>query len=633
MKQDRVKQILAEIRKVKIAVYGDFCLDAYWMMDPRGSEVSAETGLQADAVARHYYTLGGASSVVANLAALQPAYIQVIGCVGDDIFGRELTRQLQQLHVDMQALVVQKENFDTVTFSKRHLEGNELPRIDFGFFNQRSLPTDDALIASLRRALQTVDVLIFNQQVPGSIPHVSFLKRANAMFEEFREKIVLLDTRHYGSQIRNIYRKTNDLDAARLNGVQTHPDDVIALPDVERFGSKLFLQLHKPVFVTRGARGIVVFDREGLCYLPGIQLLKQLDTVGAGDTTTSALALCLGAGISPRESAEFANFAAAVTVQKLFQTGTAAPAEVLEISADADYIYQPELAEDLRQARYLEGSEIEFCYPRETIPFGPIKHAVFDHDGTISTLRQGWEQTMEPVMVRAVLGDRYQTADETLYHKVVNRVRDYIDKSTGSQTILQMEALVEMVAEFGIVPPEKMLDKFGYKQIYNEALMQLVNQRLAKFQTGQFELHDYTMKGAVEFLHALKQRGVTLYLASGTDCQDVLNEAQVLGYAGLFGGRIYGAVGDIKDYSKKMIIEKIMTENKLCGPELAVFGDGPVEIRECRKRDGIAVGIVSDEVRRHGLNPEKRSRLVNAGAHLMVPDFSQADRLLEVLFG
>jgi hypothetical protein len=65
---------------------------------------------------------------------------------------------------------------------------------------------------------------------------------------------------------------------------------------------------------------------------------------------------------------------------------------------------------------------------------------------------------------------------------------------------------------------------------------------------------------------------------------------------------------------------------------LAVFGDGPVELRQCRNRDGIAVGIASDEIRRHGLSPEKRTRLIKAGAHLVTPDFAQPQKLLNLLF-
>jgi rfaE bifunctional protein kinase chain/domain len=630
MKEERIKEILARIKNVKVAVYGDFCIDAYWLLDPRGSEVSLETGLQAQAVARHYYSLGGASNVVANLAALEPASIQVIGVVGDDIFARELTRQLKKLGVDTTYLVVQKDNFDTVAFGKPYLEGKELPRMDFGFLNKRTEATDQALLNGIKNALQTADALIFNQQVPGSITNESFIDSANELFGKFRDKIVLLDSRHYGRKFKDIYRKTNDLEAAQLNNVDVKLDDVLTLADVKKYAENLYRQFGKPVFLTRGSRGIITIDSDGYHEVPGIQLLKKLDIVGAGDTVTSALALCLGAGVSPTEAAEFANIAAAVTVQKLFQTGTASGPEILEIGKDADYIYQPELATDRRGARYLDDTEIELCW--ESIPEARIKHAVFDHDGTVSTLRQGWEQVMAPVMIRAILGDKYKTADVTLYHQVRNRVLDYIDKSTGIQTIVQMEALVEMVKEFGLVPTDKIRDKFGYKEIYNDALMELVNKRIEKFKRSELDIHDYTIKGALEFLKALRKRGIKLYLASGTDCDDVVTESKALGYAELFDGGIYGSVGDIAKYSKKMVIEKIMIENNLQGPELAVFGDGPVEIRECRKRDGIALGVATDEIRRHGLNLEKRTRLVKAGAHIIVPDFSQQDKLIKLLF-
>ena len=110
-------------------------------------------------------------------------------------------------------------------------------------------------------------------------------------------------------------------------------------------------------------------------------------------------------------------------------------------------------------------------------------------------------------------------------------------------------------------------------------------------------------------------------------------EAGALGYADLFAGGIYGAAGDLSKHSKKMVIERIMTENRLKGPQLACFGDGPVEMRQCRRQGGIAVGIASDEVRRHGLNQKKRSRLVRAGAQIIVPDFSQYRQLEQFLFG
>ena len=50
---------------------------------------------------------------------------------------------------------------------------------------------------------------------------------------------------------------------------------------------------------------------------------------------------------------------------------------------------------------------------------------MFDHDGTISILREGWETVMEPVMVKAILGNKMGAADKKLIEKlqgVLNRL-------------------------------------------------------------------------------------------------------------------------------------------------------------------------------------------------------------------
>jgi phosphoglycolate phosphatase-like HAD superfamily hydrolase len=454
----------------------------------------------------------------------------------------------------------------------------------------------------------------------------------NILISDFPDKLFLLDSRHFADKFTNISIKTNEYEVAILNGVDASLGDVFKLSDVKKYAQELYNVHKKPVFVSRGNRGIIAVDDRGFYEVPGIQLLKKIDPVGAGDTTLSAIACAFAAGADSGEAIEFSNYASAVTVQKLYQTGVATGEEILEISRDADFIYQPELAEDIRQANYYQDSEIEICYELQSLQTGNIKHAVLDHDGTISALREGWEMVMEPAMIKAVLGDKYASADEHIYHKVVNRVKEFIDKSTGIQTIVQMEGLVEIVREFGFVSQEKILDKFGYKEIYNEALMEMVNIRMAKLNSSELEVSDYTIKGAVQLLKALRDRGVTLYLASGTDVQDVKTEAETLGYADMFNGGIYGAVGDINKYSKKLVIDTIISTNKLQGSELVTFGDGPVEIRECRKRNGISIGIASDEIRRHSLNPEKRVRLIKAGAHIVVPDFSQLPQLLDLLF-
>ena len=84
---------------------------------------------------------------------------------------------------------------------------------------------------------------------------------------------------------------------------------------------------------------------------------------------------------------------------------------------------------------------------------------------------------------------------------------------------------------------------------------------------------------------------------------------------------------------KREVIERVFAQKNLAGHELVCFGDGPVELREGKKRGGWAVGIASDEIRRYGLNLAKRERLISAGADMIIPDFSQLASLTKCLFG
>ncbi|HEV7379895.1 MAG TPA: PfkB family carbohydrate kinase, partial [Dyadobacter sp.] len=357
MMQSQIEEILKKIASVKIAVYGDFCLDCYWVMDPDASEVSIETGLMTETVRKQYYSPGGAANVVANISALKPELIRVIGTVGDDMHGRELTAQLQQAGADTSSLFIQQENFDTYTYLKRHFDGSEQPRIDFGSYNKRSNETETLLLTSIEKALQECDALIFNQQVTGSISNDSFIESVNALIARYPDKIVILDSRHFNSRINGTYLKANDREIAAL--VNKKFDDAVSLSDLKEWGRAIFNVKQKPVIVTCGDRGILSFDKNGDYHIPGIQLKGKLDTVGAGDTVISAVALCMAAGISVEQAATFANFAAAVTVQKRFTTGTANGDEILEVANDPDFVFNPDLAANERNAVYIINTEFE----------------------------------------------------------------------------------------------------------------------------------------------------------------------------------------------------------------------------------------------------------------------------------
>jgi beta-phosphoglucomutase-like phosphatase (HAD superfamily) len=140
--------------------------------------------------------------------------------------------------------------------------------------------------------------------------------------------------------------------------------------------------------------------------------------------------------------------------------------------------------------------------------------------------------------------------------------------------------------------------------------------------------------GSLELLEALRDRGAAIYIASGTDEEYVIEEARLLGVADFAPGRVYGAQRDHLAFSKEMVIRRILKENRVDGGSLLAFGDGYVEINDCKAAGGFAVGVASDEAGRSG-RPDvwKRERLIGSGADIIVPDYADAGTLLDYIWG
>ncbi len=626
-----LEKILKNIADIRIGIIGDFCLDVYWNIDKEKSEISVETKLSTKPVQSQFYSLGGAGNIANNLRAMGVKNISVFGVTGSDPFGCHM-RSLMKTHgITCNGLIEQKDQWNTHVYIKPVENGIEGNRIDFGNYNNLSDNVAKKLISALRGEIKKLDAVIINQQVYGSI-HISqtLQKDLQTLISSNKEKLFLLDSRSCSDLYQHTIRKLNAYEAAKLCGHNCEPDDIIAVEDAKSAGIKLCKKWKKDLFVTRGDRGCLVVKEGKVTEVSGLHIIEKTDSVGAGDSMLAGITAAMAVGADPVTAATFGNFVAGVTVQKLYQTGVASPEEIRKIGTDPDYIFTPEKADDMRSVKYYRNSEIEVV--REPICIEKISHAIFDHDGTISVLREGWEKIMEPMMMKAILGPVYARADESTYHKVLNRVGKFIDSTTGIQTLVQMQGLVKLVKEFGFVPEKEVMDEFGYKKIYNEALLDLVSKRVEKLKRGELNMDDFAIKGVVPFLHKLHESGIRLYMASGSDESDVIEEAKALGYASLFENRIYGAVGDVTKEAKKIVMDRIVKDiGQKNVRRIVAFGDGPVEIREINKRGGLAIGVASDEVRRFGLNQQKRSRLIRAGADIIISDYSQADILSKIL--
>src|SRR5438093_2501149 len=145
--------------------------------------------------------------------------------------------------------------------------------------------------------------------------------------------------------------------------------------------------------------------------------------------------------------------------------------------------------------------EIEVLHP--DLPRGRFRSALFDFDGTLSLIREGWPQVMIPMMVE-VLRDTGTTETETELAAVVE---EFVMRLNGRQTIYQMIQLAEEVRRRGGAP----LDPLAYKHRYHDLLMARIRGRLSALQSGQATAEEWTVPGSHALLEEMRRRGLRLY--------------------------------------------------------------------------------------------------------------------------
>jgi len=250
--------------------------------------------------------------------------------------------------------------------------------------------------------------------------------------------------------------------------------------------------------------------------------------------------------------------------------------------------------------------------------------ALFDFDGTLSLIRSGWIDVMIPMMVE-ILVELKTGESESELRAIVD---DFVWRLTGKETIYQMMEFADHVAKRG----GKALPPLEYKKMYLDRLWVLIHNRVEDLQAGRAEPLQYLVPGARALLESLKERGLKLYLASGTDEIYMKEEARLLDVARYFDGGVYGAQDDYKSFSKKILVQRIVSSTGVRGDEIIGFGDGYVEIEEVKQVGGITVGVATTEPECRDVDAWKRQRLIGAGADYIVPNFLCHGELMTALF-
>lgn len=281
-------------------------------------------------------------------------------------------------------------------------------------------------------------------------------------------------------------------------------------------------------------------------------------------------------------------------------------------------MYRPESS--IRLPQLIPDPHIEILRP--DLPRGGYKAVLFDFDGTLSLIREGWPRIMVPMMVEALVAMK---SGETL-GDLEALVEEFVMALNGRPAIFQMARLVDEIQARG----GKANEPTHYLNEYDRRLLRVVAERSREIDEGRVSHERWAVPSSHALLAELQRRGLKLYLASGTNLQHVRTEADLLRLSPFFGNEINAPDGDDHSFSKRGVIERILSENNLRGEELLSFGDGVVETQEVHRFGGTAVAVASDDPP-GDINRSKRDRLVPAGADIVIPDYRNHIRLLDWL--
>jgi phosphoglycolate phosphatase-like HAD superfamily hydrolase len=249
--------------------------------------------------------------------------------------------------------------------------------------------------------------------------------------------------------------------------------------------------------------------------------------------------------------------------------------------------------------------------------------ALFDFDGTLSTIRSGWMEVMVPMMIELLLETKSGESENEL--RAV--VEEFVGRLTGKQTVYQMFELAENIEKRGGRP----LDALVYKKMYLDRLWTRIEHRVNELRSGHCLPDKYLVPGSRQLLEALTARGHKLYLASGTDDAYMQEEARLLDVHRYFAG-VHGALDDYKSFSKAILIQRIIASAEFGGQEFLGFGDGYVEIENVKQVGGVTVGVATAEPDCMVVDDWKRQRLIGVGADFIVPNYADLDELMGTLF-
>ncbi len=309
---DKLTGVLDAFSKVKIAVIGDFVADFFLLGQTK--RISREAPVLVLEHREEKMFLGGAANAIHNIHTLGATPIPV-GIVGDDAAGKQILKRFKAMNLDITHVVTDSEKPTTtkqrILGSGLHTTFQQIVRIDRGTRTPVGAKTQDALIESLEKLAGEVDAVVASDYDYGVVTG-GVIEKLNELSRQGRVK-VLVDSRYRLAKFKQAWAVTpNEPEAQEATGIDIRNED-----DVVSAGREILrLTDSKSVLITRGKKGMVLFEGDLVKMIPIFGSDEIADVTGAGDTVMAAFAAAVCVGASNYESAVLANVAGGLVVMK-----------------------------------------------------------------------------------------------------------------------------------------------------------------------------------------------------------------------------------------------------------------------------------------------------------------------------
>lgn len=318
------KEIIDNFKHVSIGVVGDFVADVYVFGKPH--RLSREAPVIIVNYEGERMVPGSAGNTTNNLSKLG-AKVYPVGIVGDDKVGKNIVEYFLNDGVNVEGLFICPEK-STITKTRlmagdTHTTKRQIVRLDKESAQRMTRTLERKIIDYMDNVNSVVDAWVVSDYGYDVITPEILEK----LKQYAKEKVVVVDSRYRLNDFAGVtIIAPNESEAEAVSGVKIKEEK-----DLIEAGKKLLDKVKtRSVLITRGNRGMMLFEGNRIEEIPICGPDEVTDVTGAGDTVVSMLASSLASNATFSQAARLANYAAGIVVMKN-GTATLTCTELLQI--------------------------------------------------------------------------------------------------------------------------------------------------------------------------------------------------------------------------------------------------------------------------------------------------------------